>query len=215
MKSKFIVVAALLMLAVFIIVVYLTFFSFPRRRPLKNQLQQLHKLPVYWLNQILTEEENQHLRNIAQSKLKRSMVEGDKVVPQRTSSSAILDEDDVTLAIKRRLADICNYPIENFEPLQVVHYDAGQEYKPHHDYLYGWTRERRHVTFFIYLNGDDEVEGGETEFTSLGFKVNPRRNAGLMWYNVKDDGSVEPLTLHAGLPPKKGEKWGLNVWVKG
>ena len=185
-----------------------------KRKAVSKALPLLHQLPVYWLENLITDEENAHLRTAAQDKLKRSCVQGDRIVPERTSSSAILTDDDVTLRIKQRLAELCNYPVHKFEPLQVVHYKPGQEYKPHHDYLGGWQHGKRHVTFFVYLNGEPELEGGETHFPELHLRVKPKRNCALLWYNVHEDGTEDPRTLHAGLPPTKGEKWGLNVWVR-
>ena len=172
----------------------------------------LHGLPVYWLENAISQEENHHLKALAEPLLKRSFVEGNRVVPERTSSSAILPDDDITSAIKARLATLCGYPAANVEALQVVKYEPGQEYRPHHDYLGGWQWAHRHVTYFVYLN---ECEGGETEFIDLGLRVKPKTNAALLWYNVLPSGQPDSRTLHAGRPPTSGQKWGLNVWIRG
>jgi len=181
----------------------------PRRPLLAPPGALLHPLPVYWLEGVISEAENQHLRRVGAPKLARSKVEGGQVTPDRTSSTAYLDDDAVITRIKQRLAALCNYPLANFEPLQLVHYAPRQQYKPHHDYL-DRAATQRHVTFFLYLDDAD----GDTEFPQLGLRVRPKRNCAALWYNVDAAGRPDARTLHAGRPPS-GEKHGINVWVRG
>ena len=41
-----------------------------------------------------------------------------------------------------------------------------------------------------------------------------RRAAALVWYNLDRDGRPDRLTLHAGEPVERGEKWGMNIWLR-
>eukprot|EP01066_Platyproteum_vivax_P016054 Platyproteum_vivax@DN7002_c0_g1_i1.p2 len=79
----------------------------------------------------------------------------------------------------------------------------------------------RSSTTLLYLN---EVEvrneacglfvqdGGATVFPFLGVKVNPVKNSAVFWYNLLPTHVGDRLTLHAGCPIKKGEKWVATKW---
>lgn len=181
----------------------------PRRALLREPGQLLHPLPIYFLENVISDEENDHLVKLAEPRLKPSQVEGGTVSPDRTSSSAYLKDDVVLDGIKRRLAAICNYPLKNFEPIQLVQYTPEQQYKPHLDVLRSMPFAR-HVTFFIYLDDSD----GVTEFPELGVSIKPKRNCAAMWYNVDEKGRPDERTLHAGRKPTVLKR-GINVWVRG
>ena len=104
---------------------------------------------------------------------------------------------------------------------QVMHYSVGQEFRPHHDFLDPQQpgpaadiarRGQRIGTFLLYLNGD--FEGGETEFPRAGISNRGDTGDALFFTNVTRDGRPDPLTLHAGLPPTRGEKWILSQWIR-
>ncbi len=67
-------------------------------------------------------------------------------------------------------------PKGNYESFQVVQYQEGQYYKPHHDSSNA-NKDRiaghRVLTFLLYLN--DVGEGGETKFPDLGIAVKPKK----------------------------------------
>ena len=46
--------------------------------------------------------------------------------------------------------------------------------------------------------------------------VYPSRQAGgaLVWYNLDRHGTTDERTLHAGEPVARGEKWGMNIWLR-
>ena len=67
-------------------------------------------------------------------------------------------------------------------------------------------------TFLVFLNED--FEGGETEFPKAGIAFRGRTGDGLFFANVTRDGRPDPLTLHAGRPPTRGEKWILSQWIR-
>ena len=107
---------------------------------------------------------------------------------------------------------------------------------------YDWSKEpkidrqgrkyNRLASFFIYLQ--DECTGGETWFPNVtisevgrlgrerikqghdgrGTSFVASKGSGLFWINLRDDGTGDRRTLHAGLPVGEGVKVGMNVWVK-
>jgi len=70
----------------------------------------------------------------------------------------------------------------------------------------------RLLSFFIFLSGCDA--GGCTAFPRLRQRFPPEAGAGLVWYNLDRDGAPDERTLHAGEPVERGEKWGLNIWLR-
>ena len=56
----------------------------------------------------------------------------------RTNQSAelLLARTDVVLAfVRSRIAALANVAIQNLEPSQILHYEVGQEFRPHHDFF--------------------------------------------------------------------------------
>jgi hypothetical protein len=134
---------------------------------------------------------------------------------------AITDMDLVMTAVNERLCALAGLPLFNAETLQVLHYQVGETFRPHFDFRdpefeghaanlarYG----QRVVTVLVYLN--DDLEGGETDFPRLGIRHRGRKGDGLMFRNVDAEGRVDRRTLHAGLPPTRGEKWLLSLWIR-
>jgi hypothetical protein len=156
---------------------------------------------------------------------------GNRVESVRTSSTAYLDNDadEVVRAIVRRAALATGYPAANIEPLQVVRYRAGEEYKPHYDFgfecdlLENLRIGRRHVTLLVYLNdlpADDlhaggAGAGGHTSFPLLSLRVRPRLGTALVFNDCADDGASDRRTLHGGEPPAEGVlKYAINIWIR-
>lgn len=189
------------------------------------RFERLSERPlVVRIYDFLSDAECEHLKAIVGDRLKPSTVQvvggapsDTAPSPQRTSSSAFLRaaEDPVVRDIEQRASKLCAYPLAHFEPLQVLRYQPGQRYSPHHDYFPRASLGRdgqRHATYFLYLS--DDAAGGETAFPRLGLKVQPLRNSAVFWYNCDERGHELEDTLHAGLPPRSGEKWGCNIWVR-
>ena len=74
-------------------------------------------------------------------------------------------------------------------------------------------RGQRVATFLVYLS--DDYDGGETEFTDAGFKFKARKGDALMFLNVDAGGAPDPMSMHAGLPTTRSEKWVLSIWLRG
>jgi hypothetical protein len=149
---------------------------------------------------------------------------GGVVDPYRSNSAAelpLLDMDVVIALLKARISAATRLPEFIFELPQIMRYAVGEEFRPHHDFLDpekpGFAedfarRGQRMGTFLIYLN--DDFEGGETEFPKAGISFRGAIGDGLFFANVTRDGRPDPLTLHAGRPPTRGEKWILSQWIR-
>lgn len=147
-----------------------------------------------------------------------------KVDPNRSNSAVELrltDMDVVTEVVRARISVAARLPEPIFETPQVMHYSVGQEFRPHHDFLDsnepGYAADLAHrgqriATFLIYLNED--FEGGETEFPRAGISHRGRTGDALFFANITQEGAPDPLTLHAGKPPTKGEKWIFSQWIR-
>lgn len=147
-----------------------------------------------------------------------------KLDPNRSNRAVelgLLDMDVVTEVLRARISAATRLPRPLFEAPQVMHYSVGQEFRPHHDFLdpqqAGYAadlarRGQRIATFLIYLN--DDFEGGETEFPKAGVSYRGGTGDALFFANITPDNAPDPLTLHAGCPPTKGEKWIFSQWIR-
>ena len=134
--------------------------------------------------------------------------------PIRTSYGATLGptrEDLVIAALNRRLATISNTDLCQGEPLSILCYTSGQEYRPHYDWIAGAANQRI-KTVIVYLN--DGYIGGETKFLSNGFTIACRGGDAIMFDNVTAAGAKAQDSQHAGLPIKQGTKWIATRWVR-
>ena len=134
--------------------------------------------------------------------------------PVRTSDAAVIGparEDLVVRALNRRIAVASGTAIENGEPLTVLRYVPGQQYRPHHDALPGVGNQRA-WTMLVYLN--EGYRGGETVFPAPGLKVQGRGGDGLLFANLEADGSIDPSAQHAGLAVTAGAKWLCTRWIR-
>ncbi len=133
---------------------------------------------------------------------------------------SVLDTDVVVQLIHARIANAIGVPVRHQEPTNILHYEPGQEYKPHFDFIdpgvahFAQEVQRlgqRSVTFLIYLN--DDYEGGATAFPRLDWSFKGRKGDALAFWNVTD-GRPDPRTLHAGTPTTNGVKWLFSEWVR-
>lgn len=119
-------------------------------------------------------------------------------------------EDPVIHAINRRIAAASTLPVECGEPLQILRYRGGQEFKPHFDCTEDRANQRV-MTMLVYLNED--YTGGETLFLKTGLKVRGETGDALLFRNAHPDGSPDMESLHAGLPVTSGEKLIASRWI--
>lgn len=132
----------------------------------------------------------------------------------RTSDTAAfpwIAENPAIHAINRRIAAVSGTDVSQGEPLQILRYGQGQEYKPHIDAIPGLENQRI-MTMLIYLN--DDFDGGETVFTQAGVRVSARRGDAILFGNVVRDGRPDPAMVHAGLPVTSGTKYLASRWIR-
>lgn len=131
----------------------------------------------------------------------------------------LLDSDLILILIRARIAAVTGLPVAAMEPPRVFHYALGQDIKPHFDrlndgvadYAGSGYKGDRIVTFLLYLN--DEFEGGELDFPLVGQRFRGKRGDALYFAHVDEAGKPERLSLHAGLPIRRGEKYVLSQWI--
>ena len=120
-------------------------------------------------------------------------------------------ENPAIHALNRRLAAASRSAPEQGEPLQVLRYRPGGEYKPHFDAIPGFANQRA-MTILVWLN--EEYEGGETHFPTPGLKLKGRTGDAILFRNIGADGRRDPAAGHSGLPVTSGEKRIASRWIR-
>jgi len=137
--------------------------------------------------------------------------------PHRDSDNMVIApmaEDLVVQAINRCIAAASGTDVTWGEPLHVLRYAPGQQYRPHHDaHAFGPVETRRIATALLYLN--DDYEGGETQFPELGITVRGGVGDLLVFHNLDSNQMPDMRMIHAGLPITSGEKWLATRWIRG
>jgi prolyl 4-hydroxylase len=188
----------------------------PARIP---RLEALSQRPALFLARGFLEiEECNYLVRQAEPSLKPSVVT-DRATgramlhPVRRSDGMLFgvdNEDLVVNAINRRIAAASGTKAAQAEPLQVLSYGPGGEFKPHVDSVKE-SGNQRILTALIYLTED--YEGGETKFLRTGLSFRGRTGDLLLFRNVMADGRPDLMTEHAGLPVTKGRKMIASRWI--
>lgn len=122
-----------------------------------------------------------------------------------------LIEDPAIHALNRRIAKATQTSYDQGEPLQLLRYAPGQEYRPHFDFLEAVDNPRP-LTALVYLN--DGYEGGATRFVKTGLEVRGQIGDVLVFGNGGADGKRDPLSEHAGLPVTSGRKYLATRWIR-
>jgi prolyl 4-hydroxylase len=185
---------------------------------------------IFLIHNFLSEAECDHLIEQSKPQLKRSTVVNDEAVDSgkvhfaRTSKGMFfppVTTDPVIREIEDRIALFTMIPRENGEAIQVLHYEVGGEYLPHHDYFDKTTvggsasynrGGQRVASFIMYLHNTED--GGETIFPRASIKVTPKKGNAVLFYDCTLDGKEDPLSLHGGAPVTKGEKWIATKWMR-
>jgi hypothetical protein len=139
----------------------------------------------------------------------------------RDSDYTIWRVDVVLSLLRDRLAAAAGRDTRHFEIAKLLHYEPGQQFTPHCDFQEPNTpalrdEVQRHgqrvATALVYLN--DDYEGGETEFPRIALRYKGACGDALLFDNVRPSGELDYDTLHAGLPPTRGEKWLFSQWIR-
>jgi prolyl 4-hydroxylase len=191
-------------------------------------LMALNAPRVILFGNLLAVEECEALIEMSRGKLERSNVVDRHTGhyeqhPDRTSAGTYFRraENPLIARIEARIAELTGCPIENGEPIQVLYYRPGTEYKPHFDYFDPADEGNRKVlsmggqrvaTLIMYLS--DVQGGGSTVFPDIGLDVLPRRGNAVFFAYSDDAGRLDPRTLHGGSPVGSGEKWIATKWLR-
>ncbi len=163
-----------------------------------------------------SKQECDFLMTMAEPTYQRSLVimDGREIPdPIRTSDGSTIHwliEDPATHAINRRLAALSGTAVERGEPLQILRYRPGQQYRPHVDWLP--PPNRRILTALIYLN--DGYDGGQTDFPKIALKVRGQMGDALVFTSALPNGDLDPLAEHSGLPVTSGTKYLASRWIR-
>jgi prolyl 4-hydroxylase len=186
----------------------------PARLPEGEVLSEAPRITIF--RSVFTPAECAFLMLVAEPCYERSLVgsaNGDIPDPIRTSDGSTIHwliEDPAIHALNRRLAALAGNRVEHGEPLQILRYRPGQEYRRHVDWLH--DPNRRILTALLYLN--DGYEGGETAFTRIGLSVRGHAGDVLVFRNGEASGQVDPLSEHAGMPVASGTKYLASRWMR-
>ncbi len=191
-------------------------------------LMVLNAPRIVLFGNLLSAEECEQMVVASRKKLQRSTVVNAStgaydVHPDRTSSGTHFErgENELVARIERRISELVDYPVENGEPIQILHYLPGAEYKPHYDYFDPAQPGnetvlamggQRIATLVMYLN--DVEAGGSTVFPSVGLDVLPRRGSAVYFAYTTEAGETDARTLHGGSPVIAGEKWIATKWLR-
>ena len=143
---------------------------------------------------------------------------------RRSNTNAIfhpIEGDVIQALVRARMAAIANATPLMMEPFSVLHYEVGQEFRRHVDFINpdhpGFAQDlaekgQRVATFLTYLSED--FDGAETEFPVLALRWKGRTGDAILFHNVEPSGAPDRRTLHAGRPPTRGEKWLLSQFIR-
>lgn len=182
--------------------------------------QILHaRPPVHRFPAFCTPIECAHIASVAAPTLQPATVfdpgSGKMVAhPIRSSDNAPIgptQESLVVQAINRRIAAATATDVVQGEPLTVLRYAPGQQYRPHLDTLPNQSNQRIR-TAILYLNHN--YVGGQTVFPLLDLEIAPGIGDLLVFDNVDAGGAPDPLSRHAGLAVVSGTKWIATRWIR-
>jgi prolyl 4-hydroxylase len=176
---------------------------------------------------LLSPDECQKLISISTGKLQRSLV------VEKTGSTEVSNvrrsdgchyergENALVQRIESRLAALTGIPVEQGEPLQILHYNQGGEYLAHHDYFDHLLTPEAHAaerggqriaTCVIYLSY--VKTGGDTHFPELELTIHPKPGAAIYFEYGNSAGQVDSRCIHAGTPVTQGDKWIATKWFR-
>lgn len=186
-----------------------------------------HPLVVGIAN-FLTPDECQGLIDYADNKFIKAQIIDETTgnlleVPDRTSMNASFKRGETELirTIENRIAKLINWEVEKGEPIQVLRYQNGGEYKAHYDWFDPntaggqkniGTAGQRVGTFLMYLSEVDS--GGATRFPNLNFEVRPKAGMALYFADVLPTGEPDVLSLHSSVPVVTGTKYLATKWLR-
>ncbi len=192
-------------------------------------IEKKYPLKYKILNNFIEKEDAEYIINKCKDFLQDSLI-GSGKSEWRTSKTVFLKNvlgyhDPVIVKLRNKVAKMFNITPYHMEAINLTYYNTGDRYKHHHDYYK--TNElnekdkqifkkhgQRMKTIFVYLK--NATEGGETYFPIYNKKFKLEDGDALLWENAYIKNNICYMnfnSLHEGLPPIKGEKYGLNIWI--
>ena len=182
---------------------------------------------IIYLHNFITPEESEFFKKFGDQNKKPSTIDTTDGGPLtlatnvRSSESAYLTKHSNIFvdSLEKKAANYFNAKSSQLEPLQVVVYEKGQKYIPHHDFFDPNTpdvkiRGNRSKTILVYLNDVPVVAGGATFFPKINLKVQPKAYDAIYFENI-NDGQLDYNTLHSGEPIIGDvKKYAINIWVR-
>lgn len=178
---------------------------------------------------LLSPVEQRYLRLLAESRLQPAKIIDPltgraQQLSYRSNSVATLGPElnDLALVlIERKLVRAAGGELVHAEPVSVLRYRAGEEYRPHRDYfdprvqpqLFTPSQPGQRLRTVFCCLGEVEA-GGETDFPRWGERIPARAGQAVVFDNVDQHGQPAPDSLHAGLPVTAGEKWLATIWLR-
>jgi len=219
----------LLIITAIILSVLYNIYDYYLLRDIYSCLNKFDSDKIYEYPNFLSDIECDKIIELSKKEVKRSKVITDEskeiVSSVRTSSNTFLNNkmDLVLIDINNKIQSLTGIKSKKYEDLQIVNYKPEQLYEAHWDACDPFHDKRcindtkrgglRFATFIIYLN--DDFEEGETEFPLVNKKVKPEKGKAVLFFNLNDDLlKRKENSKHAGLPPKNGEKWMCNKWIR-
>jgi prolyl 4-hydroxylase len=191
-------------------------------------LMRCERPQVIVFGDVLSPDECAEMIERSRHRLKRSTTVNpatgkEDVIRNRTSEGIWYQrgEDAFIERMDRRIASLMNWPVENGEGLQILHYGTTGEYRPHFDYfppdqpgsaVHTAQGGQRVATLVVYLN--DVPDGGETIFPEAGMSVAARQGGAVYFRYMNGRRQLDPLTLHGGAPVLGGDKWIMTKWMR-
>jgi len=218
-----------LIITLIILSVLYNIYDYYLLRDIYSCLNNFDSDKIYEYPNFLSDIECDKIIELSKKEVKRSKVITDEskeiVSSVRTSSNTFLNNkmDPVLIDINNKIQSLTGIKSKKYEDLQIVNYKPEQLYEAHWDACDPFHDKRcindtkrgglRFATFIIYLN--DDFEEGETEFPLVNKKVKPEKGKAVLFFNLNDDLlKRKENSKHAGLPPKNGEKWMCNKWIR-
>lgn len=169
---------------------------------------------------VLTEDDIEYIQIMSRDKMFESKIVGndnpDTSIRKSRQCWLFKDKDERIRKLFERVGRLVNKNPHKSEDLQVVHYDATDFYKPHHDTCCFGNCDKdpmvneRIKTVIVYLT--DNFEGGETHFPNLNLKLKPRRGDAVAFDTYNMFGQCDKRALHEGLPVTSGVKNICTFW---
>lgn len=188
---------------------------------------RIHRPRLCLLGGFLSHDECNQLMDEARPGLKRSRVlvgngdDGERGVLDysRTSEQTAFPPGSSGLVdrIRRRVSKLTQWSEDHMESAQVARYRVGADFAQHHDYFCPSAHKemieregQRVATVLVYLNSPDN--GGATAFPDIEAEIFPQPGSALIFSYVTS--SPNSMTLHAGVPLGRGEKWIATFFLR-